>query len=193
MTNLDLELKFDPELHLYTFRGEIIKSVTQILGSVGIIDGTYYTEKGKNRGTDVHYICQLYDEGDLDEKSIPEGLKGYFDGYLKFQDDFKIKILEIEKRVFNPKVRYAGTLDRLAISNVDHKYMLIDLKTGVIQPWVALQLAAYEKCLEIDQRIIHRKAVRLLKTGKYQVHSFSDPNDFEYFKCAAMVTHWKGK
>ena len=61
MTSSDT-FTFDPDTHQYWVGGEKVLSVTQILKTCGLIDDTWYTEKGRQRGQAVHLATQLYDE-----------------------------------------------------------------------------------------------------------------------------------
>ena len=181
------ELKFDPESHTYTKDGRVLPSVTQVLSWVNIIDTSWFTEDSAWRGSVVHRCCELDDENDLDEVTVPEIAKGYLDAWRRFKNEVPMKFVSIEKQMSNDL--YAGTLDR------DAEWAIIDLKTGAIQPWVALQLAAYvELARGAGSKSCSRYAVRLSKNGKYKVQEFPVRdlrNDLGIFRAALSIYYWR--
>lgn len=123
------DLEFDDEHHIYYGRGEMLPSVTQIpkrAGMAGVFDtlDPWYA----TRGQAVHKATELYDLGTLDEDSIDPAISPYFDAYKRFRADTDITIKDVEKRLWCPKYRFAGTIDRLIAGPTSYKLFL--LKNG---------------------------------------------------------------
>ncbi len=187
-----MTLKFDPASHTYTKDGRVLPSVTQILQASGIIDTTWFTEEAAWRGSVVHECCQLDDEGDLDEGTVPEEAKGYLDAWRLFKAQVPMNFIAIEQPLCSGL--YAGTPDR------DAEWAVVDIKTGAILPWVGLQLAAYVDLVRANgpdvggPRSFDRYAVRLGKDGRYNVQHFAVRdyrNDLGIFRAALSIYYWR--
>jgi hypothetical protein len=70
-------LELNRETHTYTPN---LPSVTTILKSVGLIDASFYTIEGRERGSAVHLACEYFDQGDLDEDTLELPTAFYFPG-----------------------------------------------------------------------------------------------------------------
>ncbi len=184
-----MSLTFDPASHTYTKDGRVLPSVTQILQASGIVDTTWFTEEAAWRGSVVHECCQLDDEGDLDESTVPEEAKGYLDAWRLFKAQVPMNFISIEQPLCSGL--YAGTPDR------DAEWAVVDIKTGAILPWVGLQLAAYTELLATNRDAafrFQRYAVRLGKDGRYNVQHFAVRdyrNDLGIFRAALSIYYWR--
>lgn len=181
---------YDPETHTYSVNGIELPSVTEILQSAGLVNTAFYTEESAWRGSVVHACCQYDDEGDLDEASVPEEAKGHLDAWRRFKLETGIRKFDgIEQPLFSPS--YAGIPDRTGIR--DGRRFVLDIKTGVLSPWVRLQLVGYGHLIE-PYRPIDRIAVRLNKNGRYQSEEFPIASwrvDLRTFLNALQISHWK--
>ena len=182
------QLQFDPATHVYTRGGIVLPSVTQVLSGVGIIDTNWFTEAAAWRGSVVHRCCQLDDEGDLDEESIPEEVKGYLDAWRLCRSELEIaSFAYIEDPMSLGD--YAGTADRIIPPR-----RVLDLKTGAILPWVGIQLAAYGELAFGSRATAERIAVRLKPDGKYQICYFplaERRRDLALFHSALAIYNWR--
>lgn len=108
-------LDFAPGEHIFTHDGEVLPSVTQILKASKMTpDGyafidPYYLQ----RGTYIHLASEYYDRGCLDEDSLDPAIIPYVNAYKTFRRDFGGQIVGIEKRLWHPKLKYAGIVDRI--------------------------------------------------------------------------------
>lgn len=185
-------IQFDEVTHRYTKNGIVIPSVTQILSSAGLIDDDWYTEESRQRGKAVHIACHYFDENDLDWNSVSPQYLPYVQAHQKFCKDTSIQWTLIEHRIYNPVYNYCGILDREAILNGEPA--IIDLKTGLVNKWVALQTAAYEAGLPpLVNKSRKRFALQLKSDGTYKLHPFIDRTDIRVFTAAAAVVNWKLK
>ena len=147
----DNELLFSDESHTYSWRGIVIPSVTQVLVSAGFIPISCMDEEAAERGSVVHRICQLDDEGSLERYHVHKDATPFLEAYRRFKKDVGLECLEIEQPKFSRRHRYAGTPDRdghTPPSKGKRKKtnVIIDIKTSAaIQGWHRYQLAAYAK------------------------------------------------
>ena len=68
--------------------------------------------------------------------------------------------------------------------------LLVDIKTGAVEPWAGIQLAGYGMTAP-DYYGIERYAVQLKDDGKYKLTQFKDMNDFGIWRAAVSCYHWK--
>ena len=184
---LSESVDFDPETHTYRRNGLVIPHVTQILAASGKCDWSCVDEEIRlhsiKRGQTVHWLTQLEDEGALNYRTVPAGLRGFRKGWRQWKKHSGFNVLWIEKR-FISHYGFAGTIDRAGSFPASTMFGsgtsgVVDLKTGegdgYIADWVRFQLVSYT--LGVDPRpaiarTIRRIAVRLQRDGKYRVKEF---------------------
>ena len=188
---------FEEQGHIYRIDGQRVLSVTQALDGAGLIDKRFYTEGGASRGDDVHYLCKLIDDGEDISHIIQEfpHYQGYADAYNSFLDDTGVVHLLTEQIVYHIQARVAGRVDRF--SKLYERPAIIDLKSGAVEDWAAIQMAGYEYCLsgmnvDLWTGNADRYALQLRKTGKYKLHHFKDRSDIRVFQSCVVVAQWKG-
>jgi hypothetical protein len=177
---------YTDENHLYTLDGRPLSSTTGILKAEGFIDTTWYNEDARTRGSYVHLTCHLYDKGTLDIDTLDDALRPYLDAYIRFKAETGFEVVESEVPHYHPQYLYAGTPDKAG--TMEGTDTLIDLKTGVIQSWTALQLASYELFYD---RPMKRFGVQLTDEGKYKMVPFTDRTDRNIFLSALAIHNWK--
>jgi len=184
---------YDDESHTYTIDGRPVPSITQALVEAGIVETKFYNEEGRDRGSFIHKASQYLDQKDLDLDSIPEDHKGFLDGYQEFKDctGFEPYLHGIEKPLFHPVHYFGGTPDRWGKLNGSD--VVLELKTGSISPWTAIQTAAQEILINFIEPALdlRRHALRLSKDGKWKLFTYNDPRDHAVFLAALQVSHWK--
>ncbi len=178
-------LTFDDATHTYKIDGRALPSVTEILRAEGFIDTAFFSDFGRERGKLAHLAIHLHDAGELDEDSLDPVLRPYLDAWIKFKADTGCTILESEQPCADQFGRYAGTPDKIVL--LDGKPTLLDIKTGVVSPWVRLQLCAYCEA----KGIYRRAAVQLCEDGTYKLHHYTDRQDFGVWNAVLAVYHWK--
>ena len=174
------ELVFDEESHKYYLNGVQLPGVTSILKSVGLVDYSgipiQVIEQASDRGKRVHKITEFYDAGTLDESSIPDELGGYAGAWVDYMEASQAVICEIELRVKSKKLRFAGTLDRVAL--IDDRLAIVDIKTtSQSHPGHAVQTMAYSMAYSemSGNKIQDRYCVYLRSDGTYTVVKHSSP------------------
>ena len=161
-----------------------IVSVTEILVAEGFIDTTWYDEYSRTRGEYVHQAAHLYDIGKLDEERLDPVLVPYLEAWKKFLTESKFTVTDSEVRLTGHG--FTGRPDKIGVLN-DYPTIL-DIKSGAVQPWTALQLAGYE----VLKGTLHKRiAIRLKPNGKYSLTEFKDRRDREVFSSALLCYNWK--
>lgn len=192
-------LTFDPVEHRYFLDGQEVPGVTSILRPLqnfSGIDPAVLRAKA-DLGTAVHKAAELDDADDLDEDSVDPAVAPYLKAWRKFRAETGARILHSERQLGSRALRFAGTLDRVAILPrlTQSTTWLLDLKTSTqIDAWVGVQLAAYRLLLEeADESVDALGAVQLLPDGRYKLHPFKHPDDSRCFVALLTVHHWRCK
>ena len=163
-------MKFDPDNHVYTHKGQRLLSVTEILKGAGLADhlaDPYYLD----RGTKIHKACQFFDEGTLDFEALDPLILPYVEAWRDFKAVSRIKITAIEKMVRHKELGYAGRADRFG--KLNNLKAVIDIKTGQIPEFAKFQPAAYAHATGGP---MWRIGVRLKADGRYSITPFSWSN-----------------
>lgn len=194
---------FDPIKHEYRdSRGVVIPSVTQILAASGLCDFSFVDEeiraRSMQRGTNVHWMLQLEDEGALNYRQVPISLRPYRKAYLAWRSASGF-VPELIEKQFISHFGFAGTLDRFGTLPPTPMFpagskAIVDFKSGGVQDWTKFQLAAYSTRIHPHPalaRTIRRIALALRADGTYQVKEFKAENwdsDFSVFMEAKRRT-----
>ena len=190
--------EFDPVRHVYRWQGRVVPGVSSILGAGGHSCQFYPDDpKYRNRGTAIHYACQLLDADELDldefyrlDERLPreKRIAGYIDQYREFLSDVKPRWTMTEQAMYSPKLRVAGTLDRAGL--VVNSWGIVDIKTGTIPPSVGIQTAGY-CCIIYDGEEppadIRRWVLRLTGTRRYQFRECENRSDYHCFLNAVKI------
>lgn len=197
--------------HLYELNGEQVPSVSEIARFVsrevyGNVE-QYTLDNASSRGTDVHKATEVLDK--YNEVECNPNIEPYIKAYIKFRKDYGIKeYVAIEKSLASEKMRFAGTIDRIAtiteqfantlkeqlkkqkieidISAIIGKLAIIDIKSSaVVQKVLApIQLNGYEK-LVTENGIGDVGLLLILHLNgeeKYKVHNF-EIDDTLFMSC----------
>lgn len=180
-------LTFDEQRHEYRLLGGVVPSVTQVLAPLVDLSGIprALLEAKRDLGQRVHMACQFDDEGDLDEASVEPDVRPRLEAWRKFRRETSAEVLHNERRVADPLLLYAGTLDRVLL--IQRVKWLVDLKTSIASPIaVGPQTAAYMRALG-DNSVTHRAALRLLPDGTYRLDPLTSPDDWScFFACLSL-------
>jgi hypothetical protein len=190
------KIDFDESTHTYRVAGVVIPSATQIITGLAMVDfgavPKHNLIEGRDRGREVHAICESFDKGILSIPSIDPRLVGYFKAYLQFCKDFNPEWLEIETMYYNQTWGYCMRLDRIGL--IGKKIILLDLKTSQMKmPSHCIQTALYQKGWEENtgKKIHERWVLQLVEDGKYKIKEHKNNSDFSYALSAVMVYKWK--
>lgn len=191
-------LRFDEATHTYWLGDAKVPSVTSILKPMTDLDGIppAILAYAADRGTAVHFGCELYDTDNLDWDSLDTELVPYIEAWAEFRAVTGFKPQLIESRVFHPGLFYAGTLDRTGV--VEGELAILDIKTSkTMYPTVGMQLAAYAEALHASnpesQKHTARYAVQLKDDGTWKLHPYTDKADWPTFVALKTIVGWADK
>lgn len=189
-------LEFNEEKHEYRHGGRVVPSVTQIISPLYSFDGIPESVLNAKRdlGRAVHTACEFDDQDDLDEDTISDAIRPYLGAYRAFKRDVQPTLVLNEQKLFNPKHRYAGTIDRRYL--IRGELWTVDLKTTAsMSPAVGVQLAAYDRLVEeAGERAGSKMAALQLKPdGSYKFHPFNNPSDFPVFLSLLTIHNWRAQ
>ena len=161
-------------------------SVTELLVKEGFIDTRWFDEYYATRGTYVHKACELLDRDELEEAELDPILAPYVSAWQNFKNESMFKVIEMETRLVSTTYQFTGKPDRIGVLNGFP--VIIDIKSGAIQAWTALQLAGYEILKGSPHK---RMGVQLTDEGTYKITEFKDRQDRGIFLSALACYQWK--
>lgn len=191
-----MSLVFDPVKHEYWLNGVKLPGVTGTLSILGGYEGIpkHILDAASERGTAVHKVTELSDQGTLDYSELDDELLGYLMGWHKFLDDKKPELITVEGMIHHPTLLYAGTFDRELI--LDGHLSILDIKSSFkLMPSTAPQTAAYAEAVNAHRKnksdhAKRRYGLRLTKDGDYELKRYSDGTDFNIFISCLNVHRW---
>lgn len=185
-------LEFDADRHLYSVDGTPIPSVTQVLGR--FLPTFHHDELAAKFGRAVHRACELDDRDDLDETSLDPLVGAYLEQYRRFRRDMRFDVDRnaIERQMFHPLLRVAGTLDRCGVLRRTSSWRaLIDFKTGSPSIAAGPQTAGYESMLPFhDIAPVERRYSLHLEANRYNLIPHPDASDKTIFMSALTMFRW---
>ena len=107
----DFNVEFEPDGHVYTYRGQHWPSITQILKAEGFVDTTWFDEWSRDKGSMVHLAIHYDVTGELDEESLDDEIRPYLSAFRRFMAESGFKVEKSEEPGVNTTHRYAGTPD----------------------------------------------------------------------------------
>lgn len=184
-----MSFEFDEATHIYKLNGKILPSVTQIIAAAGL--SNVNTEDPAVLaaglfGKAVHKTCEYYDFGTLDIKTVDDAIIPYLDAWKKFLRENAVKIYSIERKLYHPSYRFAGTIDRVVSWN--DSLAILDIKSSASFPkYLGLQTGAYQMLWNCDNRFARakqRRAVLLKPDGNYSIDTQTKKTDANVFLSA---------
>jgi hypothetical protein len=170
------EFRFDAPTHQYWLGNKVLPGITGILRTCGYIDVTYYTLASRERGSHVHQAIHFLNKGTLDWEHLLDQFEsgqsdyaGYVIGYEKFVKDWNLKLEYFERPMYHPDLLFGGTPD-LVGTCLDNVPCIVELKTGPVMKWTALQTAAQELLVRAWEQVPVRRrrwGVTLNADGTY--------------------------
>jgi hypothetical protein len=182
-------VQFEEETHTYTVGDVPVISVTQALVEAGLVDTKWFTDFGRRRGSAVHKAIEFMLDGSLDLNSIDPKISGYLDAYRAFAEDTGFEVLEVERKVWSPTRRYAGTLDQ--VGDLNHRRAIVDVKTGKLEPATGIQLTGYADAYQEETGLVVSKLIglQLNVDGTYKMKQYIV--DFSTWRAVLQVAWWK--
>lgn len=178
-----LAFRFEPNGHVYTAldTGEIIPSITQMLGQAGVVDDTFYTEESSRRGTEVHALTSDFDLGALDPDACLSRYRGYLLAHVQAMKILRPEFVAIEEPAVHPVYRFGGRPDRV-ITLRGLKGVLEIKTTAHPEPSHALQTALQAILVaqdaELPPHMLQRLCLYLKPNGKFRLEEHTRRQDF---------------
>lgn len=190
MTNTEKQsaVEFDEPTHTYRFDGRVVPSVTQVLKAAGMVDDRWFNDEARERGRTVALAIQLHNACNLDIRKVPDGCRGYVEGWLKFLDETLFIPRDVEKPFYNSTYGYAGTPDAEGHVPGATRRLIVEAKTGCDAPQYQIQTAAYDMGYP---QLHDRWCVRLKEDGTYAIREHTNPRDRDVFMAALKIVHWQ--
>lgn len=166
----------------YTIGGELYPRVTHVLnildkpglarwrGKVGNFEADRISSEAASLGTAFHEVAADINRGSHMKRGWqpPGHFREMSFAYIDWLHQNIGQILEVEKLAVSEELKYAGTMDLLAILKGDSSPSIIDVKTSnSVSPDWPLQLSAYKLAVEEEMgiQIARRVIIRVPKTG----------------------------
>ena len=189
------ELRFDEAAHAYYLGERRLPSVTQVLAQLedwSMVDPVAL-EIARVRGQHIHRMVELDVHGNLDEDSLAPEYHGYLRQWRKFLAETRFKPLLAECQVFDERYGYAGTFD--LAGTLGPRFILVDVKSGLVPRTVPLQTAAYLGAAVQRGKFpasAERAALRLHEdTYRFFPIDSSYDSDLGDFLAALRLHHWR--
>jgi hypothetical protein len=192
--------------------GTRLLGANEILSGAGLVDTRHFSKAAAERGTFVHQATEYYDREDmtLNEDELDDQIRPYLEAYKTFTQDCQAQWAHIERRMCDPSLLLAGTIDRIGtIRPIGKKKrkVVLDIKSGSSSgaPTHALQLACYQHLVTRELLLqgaavtlstkpkVERYALYLTKNGTYTLTHFTERTDIAVFMGARAVCLWRIK
>lgn len=173
----------------YEVDGKPMPRVTSVIRGAGlqwIPDDPWYAAFG----TAMHEATRYHDEENLDWDSLDQAIRPRVLAWEKCKSELGIKVLAIEKNVANKTFGYAGRIDRIV--RIRGGKAVLDLASGAVPDWKAIQTALYARCLTSET--MERLGLELRDDGNYRVKEFPlsrFEDDFRAGLACLTLYNWK--
>ena len=192
-------LAFTEEGHSYSFRGESVPGVNQVLHDMGLDRAAdvpeEFLEAAGERGRYLHRLfprlLELREEAPLDK--LPETYRHQADGMLRVILEHDIRRISCEALVYSGAIKVAGRVDLWCRVGGQRRGSVVDLKTGasVALGYVSLQCCGYSLCIDemISAGAQGRYCLRAPKKGKAKLVELTGIFNMQDFENALRTWH----
>ena len=160
--------------------GVIIPRISWILKGIPEYEGNFNAnnqEWGKAR----HMVTQLYDEKDLNEATVEDGLKPALEAWKAFVLKAEFQPLLIEQPLMHQKLRFAGRPDKYGLCF--GLPSIVEIKPKYINKRVQFQTAAQKLLIEdLGYKVDWRYSLHLSDSGSYNLEPHDNWRDEFVFK-----------
>lgn len=178
---------FDPESHTYTSGHIRFPGATDIIKAEGLIDPLWLSDQARWRGKCVHKGIELLVQDALDWSTVDDAIAGYLRSFARAIEILKFQILGSEMPCFD--LSHGCIPDLWGILN--DQPTIIELKTGPIPAWAAIQTALQRRALKTHTGFVATKrfGLRLMADGSFaKLVPFEDARDDR--RAMGMVDSW---
>ncbi len=192
-------LQFDPAAHRYWMPGPPPREVINVTRVLEHFNEGMRTARACNPeafeyaqalGQAVHRACELDDTGHtIQPDTLDEAVALRLEHWRAFKRDTGCVLHAVEQRVYHPVHDYAGTLDR--VLTFAGRRWLVDLKSGVQEPFAEPQTGAYKLAWEaMDGAPIERRACLYLRPEGYKLVPHDGRTDSNTFISMLQTYRW---
>jgi hypothetical protein len=173
-------------------------SVTTIIKAAGLMpDYSRMDTYARDRGAAVHKAIELHHRGTLDETTVDRSVRPYLDAFKQWQVFTKAEPVDngtaplVEYEIRDELLGYIGHID--LVCTIAGCAWVIDYKAGDVDPWHAIQTAAYWKLYRLAPK---RGTLYLTPDVKppYKLREHKDSTDWLDFQAALRLmqrrTQW---
>jgi hypothetical protein len=181
--------------HTYWLGDRRLPGSTELLRAGGLIDNTaWYNEAALIRGRNVHIACAYLAEGDLNWDTLKLEIRGYVEAYEKAVEELNFIPGEIESPVYHAHLGFATIPDQVGEYQNSGKLGILELKSGVMQHWTAIQ-TAFQSLARFPGNYYGRLRVglELHRDGTYRTESYTDVGDFDVAMSLLNIWRYKQK
>lgn len=165
--------------------------LTHLLGSHGIGQCKYWTERGRDVGTNGHKCCHLLGEGVLDWDSVDAAVEPRVRGYEKFLIEYRVRPIVMEGMYSDDSLGVATTIDLLATISGTSTVCLFEIKFGSQLKSHRLQTGLQSVLLNRNGIYPTRHFGLYLKANDYRLVEHVDYADIEKAKILVSAHHIK--
>lgn len=179
---------FDSETHIYRDDGARRPGATDIIKAENLIKSEWMSEESRWRGKCVHRGVELLNKNELDWDTVDGMVAGYLRSYEQFIELTKFTVVGAERPCFD--IAFACLPD--IWGSLNGVNVVIELKTGVVPKWAAIQTALQKIALKKDLgfNAVKRFGLRLMADGTVsKLVPFDNPGD-EYVAMGMVSTFW---
>lgn len=186
-------LSFDADRHVYAMDGKEVTGITRVLGDLGMVDTSFFTEEMREFGTLRHLVTELDDLGDLHEPSVDPRLVPTLYGWREWREREGFVPTHIEVWVYS-MFEYATIVDRVGyFQRKPDERVVINLKgparLASYGPQVWAEARAFEETSGLE---VHRRlSVHIGRDGVVRVHEHTDRDDLNVWLSALAIWRWR--
>jgi len=192
---------YNDDKHEYRIDGVIVKSVTQVLKDVGIVDYSWAEQEDLDFGTAMHDTIEYYEKGTLDLETLHPLLEDRLEAYKEFVKVTGWEAIFIESLVASKKLGCAGRFDQAGVftklqPKYNDKLTLLEIKSGALKTCGAdVQSGGYTTMANemgcFGEKISLRCGLHLGKDRKPKYEIYTNKDDITAFKNALWLSHYK--
>lgn len=179
---------FDQENHVYKFLHQRLPGATDVIKSEKLINTDWMSEEVRWRGKCVHRGIELFVKDELDWNSVDDVSKPYLKSFEQFLRVTGFQIVGAEEPCFDDA--FACIPDLWGMLNKEK--VIIELKTGGVPKWAAIQTALQKRALARDRgfHATKRFGLRLMNDGSIsKLVPFENPRD-EFSAMGMVASFW---
>ena len=180
------ESVYDEKTHIHFSDSKSIPSVTEVL-ALFFPPSKFYTESGKDKGTNLHLCCQYLAEKDLDWDTVSQEIIPQARSYERFLKESGFKPTILETPFFDKTIWVCGKPDQ--IGELGGRLSVIDIKRGSKLQTHKLQTAAYKMILTHNDIPVMDRYALYLSDDKYRIEKHSEQADENSFRTLLSAFH----